>query len=516
MIVSLLAAFVACETKIDNGPDYVPRIPVIPDSVASTFSEDFFFGYASSAAQVEGAVGLDGKSPSIWDVFSNTKGKVADGTNTNTTVDEYFNYQNTIDLLKLSGANSYRLSIAWTRLVPGGFRGSPVNMKAVEHYRKVFDALISNGITPFVTLYHWDMPQALDDKYKSLLNTEEWTADFLYYADTAFQHFGDQVKFWATYNEPGTFCLGSYGAGIQPPNRCLDIRKCKFSLGPLDLLRCGHTVMTSHARVVELYRTKYQPTQKGKIGMVNVIEWSEPISQDPRDVAAAQLRLDFSFGWFVDPLFTGNYPETMRKRFGFLMPKLSGEDQQLLKGSFDFFGLNHYTTSYVARPGFKRKDTNDGMGSNFFTPFVSTHYDINGTLIGEQGSTYWLFKAPWGLKKSLQYVYEKYGLTEVYITENGYSVKNEHTAPLESKLRDASRVHYYEHYLNAIQEAIKETNIKIKGYFAWTLIDNFEWQEGFTTPFGSTIYQNQEDPKRRYLKDSFFYLKEYMKKAMSQ
>jgi beta-glucosidase len=509
LFVSLFSTALAL-TKLEN-PRPSGRLPLIPNNVTSTFPKDFYFGYGSSAVQVEGATDIDGKSPNIWDVFSQKKGKIADGSNPNMTVDEYYNYQATIDLLKMSGANSYRISIAWTRLVPGGMKGTPINMKAVAHYRKVFRAMIDAGITPFVTLYHWDMPQILDDKYKSLLNTKRWTEDYLYFADNAFLYFGDLIKHWVTYNEAAPVCLASYGAGIQPPNRCLDLTKCTFSLGPLDMLRCGHSILTSHAKAVELYRTKYKPFQKGQVGMVNVIEWSEPMTQDPRDVKAAQLRLDFSFGWFVDPLFNGDYPETMRKQFGPLLPRLTKKEKQLLKGSFDFFGLNHYTTSYVARPGYKRKDKNDGMDSTILTPFVSTHYDVNGTLMGEHGSTYWLFKAPWGFKKSLEYVYNKYGLKELFITENGFSIRNEYLESRKDLLRDDSRLDFYSTYLNEMQKAIKETGIKIKGYFAWTLIDNFEWQEGFTAPFGTTIFDKEAN--KRYAKDSFFYLRDYFRKA---
>jgi beta-glucosidase len=490
------------------------RIPPIPTNVTGTLANDFFFGFASAAAQVEGAIDVDGKSPSIWDVFSKRKGKVADGTTTNTTIDEYYNYQETIDLLKMSGANSYRLSIAWSRLIPGGVKGSPVNQKAVQHYRKVFKALLDNGITPFVTLYHWDMPQVLEDTYKSLLNTERWNEDFVYFADAAFKHFGDQVKHWVTYNEPGTICLGSYLAGYHPPNRCLDIRKCKFSIGPLDMLHCAHSILTSHARAVDLYRRKYKRTQKGVIGIVNIIEWAEPITNDPEDVKATELRLDFSFGWYVDPLFTGDYPPSMRKAFRFILPQFTNEEKRLLIGSSDFFGLNHYTTSYVARPSFKRKDPKDGLGSTLVTPFVSTHYDINGNLMGEKGATFWLFSVPWGFKKALKYIHTKYNVTDIYITENGFSITDEYKLPLRDKLKDKSRITYYQEYLNVMQEVIKETNIKIKAYFAWTLIDNFEWHEGFTTPFGSTIFDKQAN--KRFAKDSFFYLKDYFAQAMKK
>jgi beta-glucosidase len=271
--------------------------------------------------------------------------------------------------------------------------------------------------------------------------------------------------------------------------------------------------LVSHAKAVDLYRKKYQPAQKGKISMVNVIEWSEPITMAPEDVAAARLRTEFSYDWWLEPLYFGDYPESMRKKLWFLLPKFKDEEKTLLKGSIDYLALNHYTTSYTARPSYNRIDKTDGMASTPITSFVSTHYDINGTLVGDRSSAEWLFDVPWGFKKALMYVHKKYNNPEIYITENGFSVKDEAKAPMESKLNDTGRVKYYAGYLNAIQEAIQE-GVTIKSYFSWTLIDNFEWHTGFTVPFGVSIYNR--DTKKRYLKDSFFYLRQYFTKAISK
>jgi beta-glucosidase len=273
-------------------------------------------------------------------------------------------------------------------------------------------------------------------------------------------------------------------------------------------------VLISHAKAVDLYRKKYQPTQHGKISIVNIMEWSEPMTQDPEDIEAAQIRNDLGFGWWVDPVYTGDYPESMKAKLWILLPKFTEEDKKLLKGSTDYFGLNHYTTQMTARPSFKRFNTSDGMPSTPLSRFVSQHYDVNGTLIGDPSATFWLFDVPWGLKHTLQYIKRKYDNPDIYITENGYPVIDEYKKEFKDRTHDPKRIKYYAGYLNAMQEAIKESGVKVKSYFAWTLMDNFEWQEGFTVPFGTTSFDRSNN--KRYLKDSFYYLRDYFTKAIQK
>ena len=259
-------------------------------SVARILPKDFIHGYASAAFQVEGAVREDGKSESIWDRFSNTPGKIYQGHSANVSDDEYHRYAETIDLLKKSGANSYRMSISWPRLIPGGFSGSPVNQKAVNHYNKIFDLLHKNNIQPFVTLYHWDLPQVLQDRYEGLMNFNQFSQDFVYFADTAFRIFGPKVKYWLTFNEPTSYCILGYQTGDHAPGYCTDRKRCAKGNGLVDVFKCFVSTIIAHAKAVDVYRKKYQPQQQGLISIAPNIEYGEPLNpKSPIDRFFAEL-----------------------------------------------------------------------------------------------------------------------------------------------------------------------------------------------------------------------------------
>jgi beta-glucosidase len=379
---------------------------------------------------------------------------------------EYSQLNETVALLRANGANTYRFSIAWTRLVPGGFANTPINKEAVDHYNLLLDLLKANNITPFVTIYHFDLPAVLQKEYRGLLNTDRFVADFTYFAEKAFRLFGGKVKHWITFNEPITQCLAGYGDGQHAPGRCINPFKCQFGLSPLDVLRCGHTFLIAHAHTVDLYRKNFQKAQQGKISMANHFVWGEPISKAKQDVKAAQNFIDSNFGWMNDPLYTGDYPGFLKSTYGRLLPKFTSKERALLKGSFDFVALNQYTTNYIGRWGFSDFDSDRG---NFFMQFARVHYSSNGEFIGLQGAPDWLYMVPWGFKKCLIYIKNRYNNPEIYVTENGFSVVGENNMPRHLALHDAQRVEYFKTYLSSMQEAMK-AGARVKGYMAWSII----------------------------------------------
>ncbi|KAI8897251.1 coniferrin beta glucosidase [Globomyces pollinis-pini] len=401
------------------------------------------------------------------------------------------------------------MSIAWTRLVPGGFKNSPVNALAIKHYNNVFDLLLRNGITPMVTLYHFDMPAVLETKYKGFLNTDRFTEDYVYFAEQAFSAFGDRIKYWITFNEPITTCTAGYGIGEHAPGYNINPLKGDWSFTPLDLVRCGHTHLVAHAHAVNLYRTKFK-SQNGKISMANNLSWGEPMSNDPEDVNATQNFLDANYGWFEDVLNFGDYPQSLKNFISVLLPKFSEEQKKLLKGSTDFIAVNHYTANYIGKWGYKGQGFEDG---NPFMRFSRGFFDKNGNRLGNRGAPKWLFNAPWAFEKSLDYITKQYGNRDIYVTENGFSVFEEPWMSVELALKDTARVDYHHHYLAAMQRSISKGS-KVKGYMAWTLIDNFEWAAGYTQPFGCTKFDRKTG--KRWLKDSAYYLRDYFGLAITK
>ncbi|CAN0929447.1 Beta-glucosidase 40 [Linum grandiflorum] len=309
-----------------------------PHSVISrgSFPKGFAFGTASAAFQYEGAVEADGRGATIWDTYSHTVGKILDFSNADVAVDQYHRFDDDIKLMKDIGLDAYRFSISWTRIFPNG--SGHLNQGGVDHYNKFIDALLANGIEPYVTLYHWDLPQALYDRYTGWLDPQI-VQDYVEYAETCFEKFGDRVKHWITFNEPHTFAVQGYDSGIAAPGREGDSHTEPYIV--------AHHTILAHATAADIYRRKYKPAQKGILGVSFDVVWFEPGSSSPSDVDAAQRAQDFQLGWFLDPMMFGDYPSSMRSRVGNRLPKFSDSDVSLVKGSLDFVGINHYTTYYA-------------------------------------------------------------------------------------------------------------------------------------------------------------------------
>ncbi|KAL0489628.1 beta-glucosidase [Acrasis kona] len=455
------------------------------------FPKDFVFGTATAAYQIEGAAREGGRGPSIWDYFSHIPGKTFKDATGDIACDHYHRLEEDVKLMVSMGLKYYRMSISWSRLLPDGTIDN-INQQGIDHYNKEIDILLKNGITPFVTLYHWDLPLNLHIKYGGWLNKEASMKHFGDYADLCFKSFGDRVKNWITFNEAWCASIHGYLNGSQAPGRC---SKCKPEQGDSDRepYQAAHSMILSHAVAVDIYLNKYKKTQKGSIGMTMNSGWGEPLTNKPEDQDAAQRLMEFQLGWFADPIFRGDYPLSMRRQAGNLLPQFTQAEKQLLiKSKSDFFGLNHYSTLYVSAR------TNVSSGYYAHMNATTTPYR-DGKPIGERADSTWLWVVPWGIRKIVNWVYDRYQI-KIYITENGCDVPNEDKLPFDQIINDTFRVNYLQGYLNAVSEAIHQDKVPVVGYFVWSFMDNFEWADGYAKRFGihhvDYVKNNTRTPKK--------------------
>lgn len=428
----------------------------------SDFPNHFIWGGATSAYQIEGAWNEEGKGPSIWDVFTMIPGKIKNFENGNAACDHYHRYKEDVAMMKTLGLKAYRFSISWSRILPAG-RGR-LNTEGIAFYNSLIDELLANDITPWVTLYHWDLPAALEFELNGWLGHEISDA-FAEYAKICFTHFGDRVKNWITINEAWVVAILGYGHGVFAPGK---VSK-DFPY------QAAHNLILAHAKAVTLYRTAFQPTQHGKIGITNNCDWREPLTQSKEDQEAAQRGLEFFLAWFADPIWKGDYPEVMKLRLGSRLPAFTQDEKEMIKGSSDFFGLNHYTTMLASDE--IKKDT----GSVYGNGGLSEDQDINLSVDPSWKTTsmQWAI-APWGCRKLLEWIDERYNHPEIYIAENGCSFND---LLVNGVVHDIERIDFFKGYLSEIKKAI-DKGVNVKGYFIWSLMDNFEWALGYDKRFG--------------------------------
>ncbi|KAL8055343.1 hypothetical protein ABFX02_04G049600 [Erythranthe guttata] len=459
------------------------------------FPPHFTFGVATSAFQVEGAWNEDGKGSSIWDSFAHVPGNICDGSNADVAVDKYHRYKEDIELIAKLGFKAYRFSISWSRIFPDGF-GTEINLEGIRHYNNFINALIENDIQPYVTLYHWDLPLNLLNSMGGWLN-EQIVKYFAIYAETCFSNFGDRVKNWITINEPLQTAVKGYCTGVYAPG--------KRGNSSSEMYLVAHHQLLAHAEAVSIYKNKYKDKQGGEIGLVVDCEWSEARSDSIEDRNAATRRLDFQLGWYLDPIYYGDYPETMREKLGDSLPHFSERDKELLNNSIDFVGLNHYTTRFV------RHAKTDLEDNDFYRVQEADRIAEweGGEMIGEKAASSWLYIVPWGLRKVLNYICTRYNNPPVYVTENGMDDEDDSTSPFHERLDDKLRVSYYKGYLAAVHQAIKD-GCDVRGYFAWSLMDNFEWHLGYTKRFG-LIYVDYRNGLTRHLKSSAYWFLRFLK-----
>ncbi|CAL1391182.1 unnamed protein product [Linum trigynum] len=473
-----------------------------------SFPPGFLFGTASSAYQYEGAAAEGGRGPSIWDTFTKIPGKIRDGSSGDVADDSYHRYKEDVKIMKSMGLDAYRFSISWSRILPNGKVSGGVNQEGVTYYNNLINELLANDIKPFVTLFHWDLPQALEDEYEGFLSPKI-TGDFAAYTDVCFKLFGDRVKHWITLNEPLTYTKDGYVTGDFAPGRCSKSinPNCTKGDSSTEPYLVTHYQLLAHAAAVKVYREKYKANQKGVIGITLVSSWFVPFSPSKDDLEAQQRALDFSYGWFIDPLIRGEYPQSMRTLVGNRLPKFSKEESKLVKGSLDFLGLNYYTSSYASA------DTNpvNSLKATYLTDSrANISNERNGEPIGPQAASNWLYIYPNGIEELVTYTKEKYNNPLIYITENGVDEASNEDLSLEQALADETRINYYQQHLASLNKAIKK-GADVKGYFAWSLLDNFEWASGYTVRFGIN-YVDYKLGLKRYPKHSAHWFKNFLKK----
>ncbi|KAJ8760062.1 hypothetical protein K2173_010918 [Erythroxylum novogranatense] len=474
-----------------------------------SFPDGFIFGTASSAYQYEGAAREDGKGPSIWDFFTHRyPGKISDRSNGDVTIDSYHRYKEDVGIMKEMGLDAYRFSISWSRILPNGKLSGGVNREGVTYYNNLINELLANGIQPFVTLFHWDLPLALEDEFGGFLSPYI-VEHFRDYAETCFKEFGDRVKHWITLNEPWSYSVMGYATGSLAPGRCSAWQQlnCTGGDSATEPYLVAHNQLLAHASAVQLYKRKYQATQKGVIGITLVTNWFVPYSNAKHNRNAAKRAIDFMFGWFMEPLINGDYPHSMRSLVGRRLPKFSEEQFKSVKGSFDFLGLNYYTANYAAY-----LPSSNIINASYVT---DSHANLttarNGIPIGPQAASSWLSVYPRGIRDMLLYIKKTYPNTPViYITENGIDEFNNSTLTLEQALEDNMRIDYYYHHLSYLQRAIQD-GVNVKGFFAWSLLDNFEWDSGYTVRFGIN-FVDYKNGLKRYPKHSAKWFKRFLKK----
>ncbi|XVE87822.1 hypothetical protein DITRI_Ditri19aG0019000 [Diplodiscus trichospermus] len=378
------------------------------------------------------------------------------------------------------GVNSYRFSISWARILPKGRLGN-VNSAGIDFYNRLIDALLLKGIEPLVTLTHIDLPQEIEDRYGSWLSPESQD-DFAYFAEICFKSFGDRVKYWVTFNEPNYEVNFGYRIGTFPPSRCSwPFGNCTNGDSEKEPFIAAHNVILSHAAAVHIYRTKYQAKQGGSIGIVLNCAWFEPISNSIADKLAAERAQSFSINWFLDPIILGRYPLEMQSILGSILPEFSKTEKEKLKKGLDFIGINHYTSYYVQDCMFS--ECEPGTGTSRTEGFWQQTPQKNGIPIGEPTDVEWLYVYPGGMEKMVNYVKNRYNNIPIIITENGYGDVVKANSTIDDSLQDMKRAGYMAGYLDALSTAIRK-GADVRGYFAWSLLDNFEWQYGYTRRFG--------------------------------
>ncbi|XP_062171754.1 beta-glucosidase 12-like [Alnus glutinosa] len=485
-----------------------PTPTPIPSLNRSSFPPGFIFGTASASYQYEGAVNEGGRGPSIWDTFTHTyPDKISDGSNGDVAVDQFHRYKEDVGIMKEMEVDAYRFSISWSRILPNGKLSGGVNQDGIRYYNKLINELLDKGLKPFATLFHWDLPQTLEDEYGGFLSPRI-ADDFRDYAEVCFKEFGDRVKHWITLNESYTFSSSGYVVGTSAPGRCSSWQNLNCTGGDsgTEPYLVSHHQLLAHAAAVQVYKQKYQAEQKGVIGITLVTSWFVPFSDSTDNRNAAQRALDFTLGWFLDPLTNGDYPHSMRALVGKRLPQFTEEQAKLVKGSFDFLGLNYYTANYASdAPGL-----NSGKPSYLTDSLVNLTTERNGIPIGPQAGSSWLFVYPSGFLDLLLYVKEKYNNPLIYITENGVDEVNNPNLSLGDALVDNHRIEYHHSHLSYLRQAIME-GVNIKGYFAWSLLDNFEWDAGYTVRFG-IYYVDFKNGLKRHPKLSADWFKNFLKK----
>ncbi|CAH2097432.1 unnamed protein product [Euphydryas editha] len=447
------------------------------------FPPGFKFGAATAAYQVEGAWNASDKSPSIWDTFVRTRPEVIHEQSTGDVACDSYNYwMRDVEIASELGLHFYRISISWTRLLPSGFPDR-ISEDGKTYYNNLINTLLEKGIEPLVTLYHWDLPQSLQDLGGwANPHVSDWFAN---YARVAFSLFGDRVKTWLTLNEPLIFCEVAYNFGSHAPG--------VLSPGVGNYL-CNKNALLAHAKAWRIYDKEFRHKFNGKVSYCNHLIWIEPETENDED--AAEISRQLMVGMYSHPVYSkeGGWPPVIEKiiaekskkegLYHSRLPSFTQEEIDLIKGTYDYMGFNYYTSRTVRK-------AKDGEQIGEWPFHGSRDVDIHLTTRPEwkRADTWWFYVNPEGIRKQLDWIKKEYGDFEILITENGY-------ASVNYGLDDYDRVKYFKDHLEQILLAIKEDGVNVTGFTAWTLIDNFEWSDGYRPKFG-LAQVDFEHPERK-------------------
>ncbi len=428
------------------------------------FPQDFVWGAATAAYQIEGAWNIDGKGESIWDRFCHEPGNIDNAQTGDVACDHYRRYKDDIALMKELGLKGYRFSLSWPRVLPDGTTKT-INDKGLDFYQRLVEELLEQGIEPYATLYHWDLPYALEQSRGGWTN-RDIAGYFADYAHLMVDKLGDRVKNWMTLNEPGVVTHCGYRAGTHAPG----VKDLKTSLA------VAHNLLLSHGSAMKAIRDTRADV---KVGIVLCLWPCVSASNDPADIAAAQLSWEKDGAWFLDPLFKGSYPDQAWKSYGRLVPDVKPDDFETIKQPMDFLGVNYYYRTVTGASGQVTR--------------------IPGSEYTEMG---WEVHAP-GIRDILVQVKRDYpDVPPIYITENGAAFKDKDD---DGKIHDERRLAYIRDHLAYVHDAMSK-GVEVKGYFAWSLMDNFEWAFGYSKRFG-LIQVNYATQKRTFKDSALWYQK---------
>ncbi len=440
-----------------------------------SFPNDFIWGAATASYQIEGAWDEDGKGESIWDRFSHQPYRIFNGDTGDIACDHYHHMPQDVALMKELGLASYRFSINWPRILPEGI--GRVELRGLDFYDRLVDELLKAGIKPMATLNHWDLPQALEDNGGwTNRDSVDWFTD---YARVMFERLGDRVPFWATHNEPFVIAMMGYAFGVFAPG---------IASYP-QAFQVTHHLHMAHGKTVQLYR---EMGLKGQIGIVLNLSTYQPKINRPEDLDAAKRMEDMNNNLYLDPIFKGKYPEDLMTWIGKSAPEIQDGDMALISQPIDFLGVNFYSAQIVSH-----------------SPHGYMKFEAQTRVDPGWGITY----KGWGicpsqLKSLLLHLKEDYGNPPMYITENGTTLNE----PVDETgyVNDQGRINYLRAHFQAAHQAIQE-GANLKGYFVWSLMDNFEWASGYDQRFGLINVDFNDPSRKRTPKASFDWYRDVIK-----
>ncbi len=443
---------------------------------------DFIFGAATAAYQVEGGWNEDGRGESIWDRFTHKKGKVRKGATGDVACDHYHRYGEDIEIMNTLNLDAYRFSISWSRIIPDGT--GRMNQKGLDYYKKLLDKLLENDITPYVTLFHWDLPQALQDRYGGFAS-RQCSDHFAEYAGVVAGELGDRIHNWTTLNEPQDYASNGHFLGEHAPGHK---RIWEF-------LKVVHHLLLGHGRAVQSIKA-VRPD--ANVGITLNLMPVYPRTPGTKDDNSAELADQYMNRVTLDPLFRGEYPEKLLKTLKWFKPKIEKNDLDTITTSIDFLGVNNYTREFAYHAWYIPLLHTWMTGGDI----AETEYQENGRHYTSMGWEVF----PQSIYEVLTRLKNEYGNPMVYVTENGAAFDDR--PPVHGRVHDVKRIQYLEAYMNMVDRAVRD-GADVRGYFAWSLLDNFEWSVGFTKRFG--IVHVDYETLKRTIKDSGYWYRDVIR-----